>query len=478
MILNPSGSRANSLPTILLGVVALAIAFRLWTSFCFFPLAEWNSVRLAPAFMLRFGPTPYPGLDGGPLTTWIYGPISLLLNLPATLATNTISALLIAAGINLLIAVIPVAATVFLTDLSPVKIDRIDRLWALLLCLALWPNTSLQYIQADNTALAFGMLGNLFLTRAQNGSRLTLLFAALCTSLAVWSKQTTLGLVLAQLIWLGKISGFKAASRYGVNCAALGLGLGLGFVAHFGFNQLWLNLVQIPGRLPFAGEIWNRTRDFWMHLSGYVLLPGITMIITGKAIWRRNSPWPLPSLTWLCLLPTALIATYKIGGATNSLNGVLYLLPFSALALVVGLRATPKSRAWLALITLIILTQQFKFAPLLPVRPVVAHLIEAQQLAKKFPNQIYFPWHPLVTFFSDHRFYHAEDGLYTRHVASIDLDKTTAMKNLPAHWSITAVPGWRGEGVYRQFQPLDAKFGFNGKWGIYLWPRQDQDGKH
>jgi hypothetical protein len=174
VITNPNGTRATSVHAVLLGAVTLAIVFRLWTSFCFFPLAEWNSVRLAPAFMLRFGPTPYPGLDNGPLTTWIYGPVPLLVNLPATLASDTISALSIAETINLLIAIIPVAATVFLLDFSAAKISRPDRLWALFLCLALWPNTSLQYIQADNTALAFGLLGNLFLTRVQNGHRLAL----------------------------------------------------------------------------------------------------------------------------------------------------------------------------------------------------------------------------------------------------------------------------------------------------------------
>src|SRR4051812_46329068 len=88
-------------------IALLLVGFRLWTSFCFFPLPEWNSIRLAPSFMLHPGATPYPGLGGGPLTTWIYGPVPLLLNLPATLAHDTVTALLVAGTINLLIAVIP-----------------------------------------------------------------------------------------------------------------------------------------------------------------------------------------------------------------------------------------------------------------------------------------------------------------------------------------------------------------------------------
>lgn len=473
-VVNPAGFRANPVQLVLLVVVLLAIAFRLWTSFCFFPLSEWNSVRLAPTFMLRFGPTPYPGLDGGSLTTWIYGPVPLLINLPATLAHHTISALFLAEIVNLLLAIIPATLAVFTLVPSSSATNRTDRCWALLLCLALWPNTSLQYIQADNTAVAFGLIGNLLLLRTQGGNRSLLFPAALCTALAVWSKQTALGLVLAQLLWLGSTAGFKTTWRYAVICAACGLGLTAVFIDWFGFDQLWLNLVQIPGRLPFCDDALARTRDFWMHLSGFVLLPALVAIFARRVIWRSNSPWLLPVLSWLCLLPMALISTYKIGGATNSLNGILYLLPIATVTAVTTLRRLHGSSVWVAAVVLVILALQFQSSPLLPTRPVVTHLIEGEQLADKFPRRIYFPWHPLITFFSDHRFYLTEDGLYTRHAAGIDVAPNAARESLPDDWTITAVPGWRRDGVYKQLQPPGAQFGFNGKWGIYLWPPSDR----
>ncbi len=470
--MNPAQPRDHPLQgTLLIGVVG-AIAFRLWTSFCFFPLAEWNCVRLAPTFMLWFGPTPYPALDGGPLTTWIYGPVPLLLNLPAVLASDTISALFIAGVLNQLCALLPAAVAVFSLAPPGSETTRTDRVWALLLCLALWPNPSLQYFQADNPAVAFGLLSNVLLLRARGGHRVLLGLAGLCAALAVWSKQTAIGLMAAQVLWVGLAVGFRAAGRYAFICAAFGLALGAGFIAWFGFDELWLNLVRIPGRLPFGADPLARTLDFWMPLSGYVLLPAAGLIVARRAIWKRDSPWLLPGLTWLCLLPGALVSTYRIGGATNSLNSFLYLLPLGAVAIVAALRrfAPRASHAWLAAGILAVLTQQLASSPLLPLRPLTTQLVEAEQLARQFPGRIYFPWHPLVTFFSEHRFYHAEDGLYTRHIAGLPVDPAAARRDLPPAWSMTAIPGWRDQGIYKQLQPPTAQLGFSGKWSVYLWP--------
>ena len=422
--------------------------------------------------MLWFGPTPYPSLATGPLTTWIYGPVALLLNLPAVLAHDAITALFMAGTINLLCAVGPAAVAVFALATPRTETPRTDRLWALLLCLALWPNSSLQYIQADNAAIAFGLLSNVFLVRARGGNGVLLTLAALCAALAVWSKQTSFGLLAAQSLWLAIVVGRQSAVRYAAMGAGCALALGAAFAVWFGVDELWLNLVRIPGRLPFCENVAAYTLDFWMQILGYVLLPAVGAIVARRTLWQRDSPWVLPMLTWLCLLPTALVSIYKIGGATNSLNCILYLLPPAALALVARLRRlTPRaSQAWLAAGILAVLIQQLRFSSLLPLRPLTAHLKEAEQLAREYPGRIYFPWHPLVTFFSEHRFYHAEDGLYTRQIAGLGRNLPTASRDLPPQWSITAIPGWRSQGVFKQLQPPAAQLGFVGKWAVYAWP--------
>src|SRR4051812_28415970 len=123
----------------LVAISVIAVLFRCWTSLCFFPLPEWNNVRLAPTFMIFHGGTPYPGTDETPLTTWIYGPVTLLLNGPAALGGSPAAALMIAALITLLAAVLPAMFAVTSTAPRFSGSNTTDAIWAVLLCLALWP---------------------------------------------------------------------------------------------------------------------------------------------------------------------------------------------------------------------------------------------------------------------------------------------------------------------------------------------------
>ncbi len=463
--------RRDLLPAILLTLAVTVVVFRLWTSFCFFPLPDWNTLRLTPTFMIRFGAEAYPGLNDGALTTWIYGPVPLLLNLPATLATGIVPAMLIAATINLLVAIVPVTLAVWTLSLGPVVGARSEKVWAILLVLALWPNSSLHYIQADNVALAFGLVSQVLLVRARAAARFGWGLAALSAALAVWSKQTSVALIVAQIAWLALSTSGRAALRYGVLCAGAGLGLGAGFVGWFGFDALWLNLVEIPGRIPSAPDFIERTQQLWMQIAGYVVLPAIAVIVFRRTIWRRNSVWLLPALTWLCLLPLGVVSIYKWGGASNSLNGVLYLLPIAALQAVRALGALRASvaRAGVAALVIIIVSQQLRFAPLLPVRPMTVHLEEAALLAERMPGQVWFPWHPLVTFLSEGRFDHSEDGLHTRKIAGAGRSPIEVGRHLPPQWTTTAVLGWREEGEFRKLQPASAQLAHFGRWTLFTW---------
>ena len=83
----------------------------LWGAWCEFPFHPWNDVRLAPAFAVRHGINPYPLLEGGPLFTWIYGPVGILVNLPATWATTALGAIQTASVLNALTVLAPLAMT-------------------------------------------------------------------------------------------------------------------------------------------------------------------------------------------------------------------------------------------------------------------------------------------------------------------------------------------------------------------------------
>lgn len=429
-------------------------------------------VRLAPTFMLGGSLTPYPGLADGALTTWIYGPLPLLMNLPGLLASDAIGALLITAMINLGIAVFPLAITVRILAKKQSENCKPAYLWPLLAAIALWPNANLLYLQADNTAIAAALLSMACLQSSKGAARPLTWLAATGAAAATWSKQPYLLIIPAQLVWLAIVANRACFWRYLCQCAIIGLSLTGIFVSWFGWGPLWLNMVMIPGQLPWATDIATRLFDFKWHLAGWIVLPLLSMLIWRRKIWRAESHFLLPMLMWLALLPMGLMGALRVGGATNSLAGGLMLVPVSAIwgydrFRQLRPRAAPFGAA--ALVALIICLQIVNM-PIAPLSPRTQHLKEATQIAATFPEQIYFPWHPLITWFSDGRFYHTEDGLYTRRMAGIELPSFTNKEGFfPAHWHVTAVPGWRHQGTYTAWHPPHTQAGQFESWTVYFW---------
>jgi hypothetical protein len=142
----------------------------------------------------------------------------------------------------------------------------------------------------------------------------------------------------------------------------------------------------------------------------------------------------------------------------------------AALTFVALLKRLPPRAAasWATAGVIAIITQQMAFTPRLPVLPMTGHLRQADELARRYPEQIYFPWNTLVTFFTDHRFYHAEDGIYTRHIAQFGTGADVVRLNLPPRWLVTAILGGRNDDIFKQLQPSPARKLFFGEWTLYL----------
>lgn len=452
-------------------LIAGAVGARYVSAWCAFPMSDWNALRLAPSFMLRFGPTPYPGIDDGPVTTWIYGPVPLWLNLPATFASTPAGALLTAAALNLGLVLVPVL--IALRSL-PVGIPRAwpsPLAWSGLLCLALWPNSSLHYLQADNVAVAFGLVANAWLMRSGAKSNLAFVGAAGCAALAVWSKQTSLGLVAAHLIWLAWKAGWPSALRYAAACFLAGLTLAGLFVSRFGFDALWLNMVTLPGRLPFWPAPLDRAAGLAPHLIGYVLLPAVAVLGWRRAIFRSDSLWLLPALSWLLLLPTGLLSAFKVGGTANSLSGALYLLPAASSLAMRWLDGNRLRLVAPTVATGVVLVLQASQIPVVTFKPLVSHLDRATFLAREFPGQIYYPWNPLITFYSEQSFHHAEDGLYVRRLAGVPVSSDAVRDNLPPRWCVTVFRGRdTGWGVIQELYPPGTQRAEFAEWTLYSWP--------
>jgi hypothetical protein len=451
-----------------LALAAAATIAWVWTCLCLYPSHDWNAMRLAPSFMLRAGVSPYPGPLEGPVTTWIYGPIPILLQLPATFAGTAAQAVLGAALINLLVTLAPLAFALRRQAAGPGATATVQA-WALLLALAAWPAVNLIFCQADNAAIALGLIAGAVLADAGPRDQARLWFAAGAATLALWSKQTELGPVLGQLVFIALRHGGRAAAGQAMRCVAAGGMAGLIFCGLFGADGLIYNMFVLPGGIPgialgakLADPLYRS--HVVAHLSAYVAAPLVILAWKRQRVFRRDSATLLPALVFLFSLPFNLAGLLTVGGNINSLHGAVYLLPAAALWLA--------GRPRLRIITLLaVLGLQSSVQWPLLWRPAVAGLHQGRSLASQLPGQIYFPWNPLFTYFADHRFDHAEDGLLTRAVAGRPVPPALIRAHLPPHLSVVAYHGFVIDGYVRhQLIPAGARREQYGEWILYLLP--------
>lgn len=448
-----------------LALAGAVAALWLWRCWCIFPLHPWNELRLQPSFLLAAGEPFYPGPATGPATTWLYGPLPVLLFWPATLAVDAAAALLTAAGLNLLHVVGPLAAFCLL---APSPVGPVQRGLAVVACIAFWPGSSLHYLQADNLVVACGLAGALLLLRRPNAPVFAWA-AAGCAVAALACKQTALEVGAAQLAWSWAVQGRAAAAAHFGRLAACGLLAAGVAVALFGASPLAFHLLALPGALPWAEEPGARLAAFAPWLALHVFAPALFLVAARRQVWTRSSPLLLPALLWLAALPPGLAGLLKIGGTINSLHGLLYLLPA---ALLLPVPATSRRRAGAAVLALAatVLGYRLLATPTPVWRPLVEHLRQADFLAREFPGQIWFPWNPLVTTYREQRHDHTEDGLVIRQLAGRALDDRRLRENLPPHWRMVALPTAESNwGLARALCPPGAQTTTVGLWTVHSW---------
>lgn len=406
---------------------AVAASLYLWQGWCLFPLYEWNDMRLAPAFALRHGLTLYPPAGGGPLSTWIYGPVGAAINLPATLAGSAVGAIECAGAINLLTLALPLVVIVF----GARELRWPQRVLALAAAILLLPPTSLTFQVADHPAFALGLLSCWWLASNQAPGAGRLAACALGCVLAAWAKQTTVFLAVAQLLFLWSEGERRAAKQYlgwlavfGAASAALALSVS-------DFGNLWLNLVQIPARLP-----WGDLREK-LALRSVTLLVYIVVPLVALAVLRARKRWPgddtesgrffrCCALVFLVLLPPGLAAYFKLGGDINALHSPFYLWPAALL-----LAATRTRACFFAGVAVVVLLRLPQLTAV-PGGPLTARVEQAVELSRARPARTWFPFNPVVTFYTDGKLYHVEDGVATRYLAGMGLREADFRRHLPS----------------------------------------------
>jgi len=422
----------------LVGLTLAAAAVWVWLSWCIFPLRSWNDIRLAPTFALKLGVPLYPGADGA-ASTWMYGPLPAWLNWPATWMPGPGQALLMAGGINagVQVAAILAVCLAWPTPRSgPISLG--GRLLAAAVTVAVWPWANWQFLQADNYALACGLLANLILARGRDQAAAW--GAAALAAAGVMCKQTSLGVPLGQVAWLAATAGVGPALRHVGRLAIAGCGWLAVLSATSDPSRAWYTAILTPAGLPWADNLFERFMDLLPHLVVHLAVPVGTWAWLARR--RTSADLLLPTLVWLVAWLPGLASAFKIGGTLNNLQGFPLWFPPAVIVATAMVSRLPRARAiraGLAVITIVLFAGRIATRPVKIWQPFIAAYEDAGDLSRQFPGQIWFPWNPLVTVFSEGRLYQVEDGLYVRSLVGRPVPESVSLRHLPPQFSAMAV---------------------------------------
>ncbi len=446
-----------------------AAALWLWISWCRAPASSWNDLRLAAVFMAAQGEPVYSLPDEGVLNTWLYGPAPLWLWSPALLAPDAATALVVAGGVNLGYHLAALAAVCLLWPSASATLR--DRLLALALACLLWPEPAFRFLQSDNLVVSAGLVALLLLVHPRWRATASGQWgAALATAVAVASKQTAVGLVAGQVLWFVLDRDWRGASRHLGRTAACGAALAAIAAWQFGVRELWFGLVTVPGRLPWADDVGRRALDIAPWLLVLWGLPGIVLAAT-RLRWRADSPaLALPVACWLSTLPLAIAGLFTTGGSINHLHGYSLLTP-AALVVLVALarRSTPRAAPLATVLAVALLLWKLADSDHVPLRPATERVRAADALIRAAPGELWLPWSPLVTWYAEGRFDHAEDGIYVRFITGHPVSLAHARRHLPPRCRAMLLPPGADWGMAIKLAGHPFRESAVAGWRLVLW---------
>ncbi len=415
------------------------------------PAHDWAAIRLAPSVALRYGYDLYYPETSGPLLSTIYGPMSVLLYLPAAFIDDITRSLQFAGALRTASVLLPLA---YLFHRASEGRRGLAFAFFLLTAGAMTSDVAMLQvfgtIHVDAPAIGLGILSCALLlggARVAPGAR-QLAGAAVCVVLSAWTKQVDAPLVFAQLAWLGIAHGRKVAFAYFKWCAVAGAAITLAIVGVFGFEDTFFNVITVPGehgRYPLGPILSEAAR---------LALPFLGVI--GWVLFRRSERtriplaenWALLLLCALALFPTSFLARAKLGGFQNSWHSQFYLIAGAGLAvfaLVTAARATKADR----LIAIALCLLPLPYEPWTRTLNIYSRqnsenrMERALAFCEAHKHEAFFPWNPLVTLLSDGRLYHFEWAVRDRAIAGYVPTDKHIRDHLPERLTYVVYPADR-----------------------------------
>jgi hypothetical protein len=354
--------RSNGSDRLLAGLTASGAAvvlLQLAESIAQGPMFEINASRIANAVALVKGFNILPGANEGPLIDFMYGPMFVLAYTPAALGTSPGAAIRIGIVLSFLFVILPFACILFagLRGRSRTAIFAAIACFGILCLYDSGLRWVTWYVFADPPALALAACACacVFTTRKpgtldaqpsyEAPGDYRLFAGALLSVLAVWSKQTSLPILVALPLYLWLVHGFRTAFRMAIFVAVSAVAVASVFVAWFGVEGLVFNMVQVPGGHPWKYTIHGGSslRDAAVSFGKLLVTASVAGFLTAAVTamnWRRGAtlrawmasqPWSVLAWVALFMVPTATMSGAKIGGEHNVYALSTYFLTAAAL---------------------------------------------------------------------------------------------------------------------------------------------------
>lgn len=405
------------------------------------PFFGWNGARLAPTFALVNGYRLYYPDGTGPVLNTIYGPVTALAYLPATLAESPTFALITASVVSLILVCAP---PLWLMRQGSVGLPAF--LCFGLLAMHSYPVKYAAFcVHADAPALGLAGLAAAAIYLRKDANEWKLLgVSAVLAVLSVWAKQTMLLMPVALAVCVWWLFGTVSFRRYLLLLCGIGATVTVVFVLLFGWEPLFFNLVEVPSRHPWQGNRMGCLLQAVQELSISSVFP-LAIIVTGFCICRRwggsIGRWPVFAVVGMFNIPAALLNLVKAGGDLNALNLTVYFwLLASTLLLLETAQLQNNNLATGAKTALAVL-----FVGLLVITPVKLQSLpsvwrtlnhnqqeRACQMICRNPGQVYFPNNPLAHLMAEGRLYHLSYGLIDRELGGFAVGERHFQAYIPA----------------------------------------------
>ncbi|HUI07383.1 MAG TPA: hypothetical protein VL486_10310 [Verrucomicrobiae bacterium] len=465
------------------------------------PFWDWNGARLTPTFAITHGYKLYYEPDAGPAMNFMYGPMAAYAYLPATLANTPTAAIIIASLIGLICFFGPVLW--LLLQQGTGMLAKLFGLGAFVcFCFLSFLSSPLSYsgfsVHADAPALglcacACAVLG----LRKHPESTPIFIVSGLLATLAVWTKQTMVPILPGLIAYVWLADGRRCALRYTLWIFIAGVCVSLVFLALNDVRALIFNMfvkhLHHPLNHPTTGRRAERPLDnlFFLLVAARLLLyaaviPLSVVIVYGAyqfhrtagsglsrvKQWVTQNPWLLTTIVGGVMIPTSIICRIGVGGDSNDQSPAVYFLAAgAALGLVkcATESAAPGLRLpqWIAKVLLGLLPVCFAYTAfitptalsrtleVLPYNPAQ----KAYELAKQYPDTIYFPGDPLSSLLADGKLYHFLMGLHERAMDGYPPSYEYFWEYLPTNTQLIVLPNpaWMKDYV-EEFRPYLRRF--------------------